>query len=148
MCLENQSGRERRRMMKKIIFDILGGLLLIVLTLTAEFIVTLPFTEIVDQNDRETLAKMIDRELLLAAIPVLLLTFFLAWVFKTLSMKDAIRRSSIWTVCLLVFYLFIGFNNKDLDLIFTSPGIYAMLVCAFAGPVLWMLLKRKPVHRN
>lgn len=134
--------------MKKIVFDILGGLLLIVLTLTAEFLVTMPFTEIVGPDDRVTLAKMINRELLLAAVPVLLLAVFLAWAFKTLTTKDAIRRSSIWTVCLLVFYIFIGINNKDLDLIFGNAGIYVLLVCAFAGPVIWVLLKQKPARRS
>lgn len=61
--------------MKKIIKDILFGVLIIVVTLIFEFIVTLPFDEIASESDRARWTFLINRELLLTALPAALITY-------------------------------------------------------------------------
>lgn len=121
--------------MKKILIDILLGLLVIVLVLAAEFLVTLPFTEIASSEDPERWQQMINRELLLASLPAFLITFLLAWARRTTELKDGLLRGGIWGAWLVAFYVLIGVNNENLGLIFGSLGLYTLVLCAFAGPV-------------
>lgn len=130
--------------MKNVMKDILFGVLIIVIVLFFEFIVTLPFSEIASESDRARWAFLINRELLLTALPAALTTFVLAWLLKTKSRKDALRRGIIWTGILSLFFVLIGIANSTADLMFGSLGVYVLLVCAFAGPVLYSIFKRLP----
>lgn len=121
--------------MKKILIDILLGLLVIVLVLAAEFLVTLPFTEIADTENPERWQQLINRELLLASVPAFLITFLLAWARRTPDVKGGLLRGVIWGAALVVFYVFIGVNNQNLGLLFGSLGLYTLVLCAIAGPV-------------
>lgn len=38
-------------------------------------------------------------------------------------------------------YIVIGFGNDNLPLIFGAIGIYVLLLCAFAGPILYAKIK-------
>lgn len=128
--------------MKKVIKDLLFGVLIIMVTLIFEFIVTIPFTEIASEGDRARWAFLINRELLLTALPVALITYTFTWLLKTKSRKDALRRGIIWTCILALYYILISIENGSFDLMFGTIGVYALLVCAFAGTVIYSALKR------
>ncbi|HSN94406.1 MAG TPA: hypothetical protein VLR89_05025 [Anaerolineaceae bacterium] len=128
--------------MKKVIKDLLFGVLIVVVTLIFEFIVTLPFAEVASESDRARWGFLINRELLLTALPAALITFTFAWLLKTKSRKDALRRGIIWTGILATYYVLISIGNKSFDLMFGNIGVYALLGCAFAGTVVYSFFKR------
>lgn len=128
--------------MKKVIKDLLFGVLIIVVTLIFEFIVTIPFTEVAIESDRARWAFLINRELLLTALPVALITYSFNWLFKTKSRKDALRRGIIWTCILALYYILISIGNGCFNLMFGNIGVYVLLVCAFGGTVIYSVLKR------
>lgn len=128
--------------MKNIVKDLLFGLLIIVVTLIFEFIVTIPFAEVASEIDRARWAILINRELLLTSIPVALITFAFAWLLKTNSRKVALQRGIIWTCVLALFYLLISIGNGNFELMFGNIGIYALLICAFAGTIIYSAIKR------
>ncbi len=130
--------------MKTILKDIAFGILIIILITLAEFIVTLPFGTPGDV-DSAGLAMIINRELLLTALPAGLITVAFAHLLKTDTRQAAVRRSNIWMLMILLNYLIIGIGNQNLEEIFGSAGIYALLACAFAGPLVysWLILRKK-----
>lgn len=130
--------------MKTTVKDIVMGILIIILTTVAEFIVTLPFGTPGD-IDSATLTKFINRELLLTALPAGLVTFVFAHLLKTTTQQVALRRSITWTVMILLNFLLIGIGNQNLAQIFGTPGIYALLAFAFAGPLVysWVTSRKK-----
>ncbi len=128
--------------MRKVIKDILFGFLIIVVTLILEFIVTLPFDEIASGEDRARWAFLINRELLLTALPAAIITFAFTWLLKTASRKDALRRAIIWTGILALYYILISVGNDSFDLMFGAVGVYALLICTFTGPIFYSVLKR------
>lgn len=131
-----------RETMKNIIKDVLFGVLIVVVTLIFEFIVTIPFTEIASESDRVRWAFLINRELLLTALPAALITYTFAWLLKTKIRRDALRRGTIWTCILALYYIFISIGNGSFNLMFGTIGVYILLVCAFAGPVIYSALQR------
>jgi hypothetical protein len=126
--------------MKKILIDVSFGLLVVLLVTIFEFLVTLPFGEF-GQPDSGSYSSMINRELLLTALPGALATFFLTWLFKTKSVSDAIRRAIAGTVILALWYVIIGVGNRNLREIFAGFGVYTLLVCVFAGPIIYAKIK-------
>lgn len=130
--------------MKTIIKDILFGLLIIVVTLIFEFVVTIPFTEVADDANRARWAFLINRELLLTALPAALITFAFTRLLKTSRRSDAWRRGIIWTSVLALYYFLISLGNQSFDLMFGNIGVYILLVCALAGPIVFALIKRLP----
>ena len=128
--------------MKNIIKDVLFGVLIVVVTLIFEFIVTIPFTEIASESDRVRWAFLINRELLLTALPAALITYTFTWLLKTKIRKDALRRGTIWTCILALYYIFISIGNGSFNLMFGTIGVYILLVCAFVGPVIYSALQR------
>ena len=131
--------------MKTFLKDVLFGILIIILITLAEFIVTLPFGTPGDV-DSAGLATFINRELLLTALPAGLITFAFAHLLKTNTRQAALRRSIIWMVMLLLDFLMIGIGNQNLEEIFGTAGIYALLACAFAGPLVYSWLKSRKKH--
>lgn len=128
--------------MKKVSKDLLFGVLIIVVILIFEFIVTIPFTEVASESDRARWAFLINRELLLTALPAALITYTFTRLLKTKSRKDALRRGIIWTCVLALYYILISIGNGCFDLMFGTTGVYALLVCAFGGTVVFSVLKR------
>lgn len=127
--------------MKRIIKDALFGLLVIIAVTILEFIVTIPFGEPAQQITDEVWTEIINRELLLTAIPAALTTFAFTGFMKTKSKEDAIRRGIIWTIMMALNYAFIGIGNNNFKLIFGGIGIYILLVCTFIGPVIFTKVK-------
>ena len=117
-------------MLKKVVFDFLWGLFLIFAVLLIEMLVTLPFV-----------SGMLNLEFVLTSVPGLLVAFLLAGFLRTSAFKEAIRRSVLWTVMLLLFYVLIGIGNDTLQLIFAGFGIYLLLAAVFLGPILWWRIK-------
>jgi len=127
--------------LKTIIKDALFGILIIIVITILEFIITIPFGEPVEQIDRTMLANFINRELLLTALPAFLTTFVFAGLLKTKIKADSIRRGIIWAGILALNYILIGIGNDNFELIFSKIGIYVLLACSFAGPVLYAKVK-------
>jgi len=121
----------------------LYGVLVIVLVTIGEFLVTLPFGDYM-MGDVATMAQKINLELLLAALPALLVTALCAWLMKTKTMLEAIERGVLWMVMLAVNYAVIGVGNANFWMIFGSVGFYALLTCALVGPLVYAKLKRLP----
>jgi hypothetical protein len=126
--------------MKKILIDILFGILTVLFVTICEFLVTLPFGE-PGQPDSLDYSSMIDRELLLTALPAAVVTFFLAWLFMTKNQSDSFRRSIAGTLMLAMWYIVIGIGNGNLSEIFTTIGVYVLLTCVFAGPLIHSKIK-------
>ena len=130
--------------MKKVVKEILYGVLIVVVTLIFELLVTLPFTEIASENDRARWQFLLNRELLLTSIPAALITFFFAWMLKTATRREALRRAIIWTGILAMYYLLISIGNGSFGLMFGAVGVYVLLACSFAGPILYSFIRRLP----
>ncbi|NTW72909.1 MAG: hypothetical protein HGA49_11805 [Eubacteriaceae bacterium] len=128
--------------MKNIVKDVLFGVLVVIVITILEFIVTIPFGLPAESIDREMWANFISRELLVTALPAFLTTTFFAWRLKTKSNSDALRKGLIWTAIIALNFVIIGLGNDNLGLIFGKIGIYVLLACAFAGPVLYSKVKR------
>jgi hypothetical protein len=121
----------------KTIINLLIGLLTIILVTILEFLVTLPFGE----PNPDTIARFVNIELLLTALPAALVTYVLAWLFRTKSKSQAMHRSVIWTLVLGLWYLVIGLGNDTFGDIFGQLGIYVLLICSFAGPLIFSKVK-------
>ena len=126
--------------MKKILLDILFGLFAVIIVTIFEFLVTLPFGDPGNLSS-DGYSSFINRELLLTALPAVLTTFFLTRLLKTKSMSDALRRAIVWTIILTLSFILIGIGNENLLEIFVTPGIYVLLACAFAGPIVYAKIK-------
>jgi hypothetical protein len=126
--------------MKRIVKDFLFGLLIIIVITIFEFIVTLPLGEPWELSP-EGYSYFINRELLLTALPAALTTFIFSWLLKTKNKTDAVRRSIIWTLALVINYTIIGIGNDNFGIIFRTAGVYVLMACVFAGHVLYAKIK-------
>jgi len=104
-------------------------------------VVTIPFGLPADGISRDEWAAFISRELLITAVPAFLTTFVFALLLKTKSRADAIQKAVFWTSILCVNYFVMGLGNDNLGLIFGTAGIYVLLICAFAGPLVYAKVK-------
>jgi hypothetical protein len=127
--------------MKSIIKDVLFGILVVIVVTLLEFVVTIPFGLPADGISRDEWATFISRELLITAIPAFLTTFVFALLLKTKGKADAIQKAVFWTSILCVNYFIMGLGNDNLGLIFGTVGVYVLLVCAFAGPIVYARVK-------
>ncbi len=93
-------------------------------------------------------------EYLIAAVPVLALSLVLAWLSFTARMRDAWRKSILWTAIVFVLDLALSiinavdtgeFSLSAFDRIFVNtlctPGYYAVLAALFAGPLLYARIR-------
>jgi len=130
--------------MKRIVKDILFGVLVLIVITILEFIVTIPFGLPGQEISRPEWAQIISRELLLTAIPGFLTSYVFAMLLKTKSRREAIRKSIIWTSIICINFLVMGMGNDNLDLIFGTIGIYVLLACTIAGPIAYSFVKHLP----
>lgn len=127
--------------MKSIVKDVLFGILIVIVITLLEFIVTIPFGLPADGISRDEWAAIISRELLITAIPAFVTTFVFAFLLKTKNKAEAIQRAVFWTSILLLNFFIMGLGNDNLSLIFGTVGIYVLLVCAFAGPIVYIAIR-------
>lgn len=127
--------------MKSIVKDVLFGVLIVIVVTLLEFVVTIPFGLPAEDIGRDEWAAIISRELLITAIPAFLTTFVFALLLKTKSKAEAIQKAVFWTSILCINYLVMGVGNDNLGLIFGTIGIYVLLICAFAGPLVYAIAK-------
>jgi hypothetical protein len=130
--------------MKSVVKDFLFGILVLIVITILEFIVTIPFGYPGDQISREEWGAIINRELLLTAVPGFLTAYVFAMLLKTKSRADAMQKAVFWASILCVNFLVMGIGNDNLDLIFGTIGIYVLIVCTFAGPIAYAFIKRLP----
>lgn len=123
----------------KIIVNILLGLLIFCFIMIAMLVASLLMgtAEGADQT------WLVSANALASALPVLLFTFLLAYLFKTKKGKPAILRGIIWTAVAVIAYILIGLGNQTLPYIFGALGTYVQLAAVFLGPVAASLIKRK-----
>jgi len=127
--------------MKKILLDFLFGLLIFIVVYFFEFLVTLPLGISEPPADKEAWRNLIGLELLLTAVPAAFTTFGFTWLLKTKTKEDAWRRAIIWAVVIGLIYAVIGILNGNADLVYGNIGIYALLLCALGGPVIYAKLR-------
>lgn len=127
--------------MKSIIKDVLFGVVIVIVVTLLEFVVTIPFGMPAEDLSNDEWAAIISRELLLTAVPAFLTTYVFALLLKTKGKAEAIQKAVFWTSILCLNYLIIGVGNDNLGSIFGTIGIYVLLICAFAGPLVYAFLK-------
>lgn len=127
--------------MKRIIKDILLGIVIIIVITIFEFIVTIPFGDLPEQIDNAQWAIIINRELLLTALPAMFTTCIFSWLLKTKSKGDSIQKGIVWTCMIALNYMLIGIGNGNFGLIFGRIGIYVLLACAFLGTFIYAKMK-------
>lgn len=127
--------------MKSVVKDVLFGVLIVIVITLLEFLITIPFGYPAEGLDRDAWAAFISRELLITAVPAFLTTFVFALLLKTKSKADAIQKAVFWTSILCVNFFVMGLGNDNLGLIFGTVGVYFLLVCAFAGPLVYAKVK-------
>lgn len=123
----------------KIIVNILLGLLVFCFIMLAMLVVSL----VMGTAEGADQARLVSANALASALPVLLFSFLLAYLFKTKKGKAAILRGIIWTAVAVIAYFLIGLGNQTLPYIFGALGTYVQLAAVFLGPVAASLLKRK-----
>lgn len=122
----------------KIIRLLLYGLLICILANVALLMASLPF----GLNDGTNMIRQNSINAFLAALPLGVVSFFCAWLNRTTSRKAALISSSVWTLCLIVMFALIGVGNHTLDVVFLAPGMYALFVCVFLGPLAYAHFNR------
>lgn len=71
---------------------------------------------------------------LIAAVPVLVLTFGVAWLLKTASLADGLRQGAVWAAVVIVWHLGIGALNGTLAL-FGAFGVWVYFLAFALGPI-------------
>ncbi|MHC1721448.1 MAG: hypothetical protein AB9844_12380 [Clostridiaceae bacterium] len=124
--------------MKKLLINILLGFLVFVLILICEAAVTMPFGD----PQEGKLTMYLTYEFLLTAIPAGLVTFILALVSRTKTKAEALAKSLIWTAVVVLLYFVIAFFNDNIQPVFGNFAFYVLLVCVFAGPMIYAKSKK------
>jgi hypothetical protein len=129
----------------KIVKDALFGAAIVIIITILEFLVTVPFFSgpFPDTMTDADWKRLINMELLLTVVPAGITTFFFAWILKTRSREDARRRALVWGGMGFFNYMFIGFTNGNLHLIFGGLGVYALTAAMLAGPLLYFFIHQK-----
>lgn len=133
--------------MIKVIKDVLFGFLVLIATIFAEFLMTIPFG-LAGGMEGENFTAFMNREFLITAIPAGLITFLFAWLTKTNTWSDALRKSIIWTLMIGLYFLLVGMGNGNIAELFGAYGLYLLFLCAFFGPLIFAKLKLKRVQAN
>ena len=129
----------------KIVKDALFGAAIIIIITVLEFLVTVPFFSgpFPDTMTDADWKRLINMELLLTAIPAGMTTFFFAWILKTHYKEEARRRALVWGGMGFFNYMYIGFTNGNLHLIFGSPGVYVLTLAMLAGPLIYIQIHQQ-----
>ena len=136
--------KKGRIKMKIIIKDILFGFLVVIVITLCEFIVTIPFG-LPDINNKAEYIAFMNQEFLLTVLPALFVTYGFAWILKTKTMKEAMQKSIIWTLLVLLNFVMIGLGNDNISEIFKTFGIFVLLIGTFIGPILYVRLNTKKI---
>jgi hypothetical protein len=131
---------------KKLFLDILLGFLLFIFIFVVEFSIMLIFGDPAGFEANQFSA--VSLEFLLISLPAGILSFLLALLIKTIKQADALRRGIVWAVEILFVYLAIGLLNNTAGVIFSSFGMYLMLVLVFSGPSFARSLRLKKSRVN
>ena len=131
--------------MRYIFKNLLYGLLVIVLVTLCELVITLPFGSPWDiyepfEISDEVYRHYLNIEFLLTAIPAGIVIFFILKFSKS-SCTSAIKKGFLWTSMLCFNYIFIGMGNNNFTIIFSTFGIYILLLCSLLGTLFYIKLK-------
>ncbi len=77
---------------------------------------------------------------LVAVLLVLLVTFVVARLMKTLSVGEGARRGLIWAAVVIVWHVVIGVGNGTMAA-FGVPGVWVYFAAFAVGPILAGWLK-------
>ncbi|ADL50225.1 hypothetical protein [Clostridium cellulovorans] len=127
--------------MKKILKDFLFGLLLMFNITICKFLVTLPFEMPMDFTN-ENYSYVINREFLVTSLPALVITLIYTRLLKTKTKADALRKSIIWTIVVILNYSLIGIGNDNFKIIFGGWGIYSLIASVFIAPILSLYIRK------
>ena len=127
----------------KIVKMILVGILLLVLSQVIELLVTLPLP-MVNQEQSDELARHLEWEFLLAALPALLITLLTARLMRLVTKADTLIHAVVWTVMLIASRLLLAVGNQNVGVIFSRIGLYVLFLFYFLGPVIDARLRKLP----
>ncbi len=130
-------------MIKIVAKDALFGVLIILVILTIELILTIPFGVGIEQMEvgTITLAEGVDRKLLSTALLAAITTFVFTLKLNTKNKADALRRGIIWTIIFALYFIIVGILDGYFGEIFGSTGFYVLLICTLAGPMVYAKVK-------
>lgn len=129
--------------MRKILNDLLVGIAFIVILMILELFVSFLYDTGIDldQHPDERL-RLVNLMYLTSALPAGLLTALAAFLLKTRTVSDAVRRALIFGGIQLLDIFFIGLLNGTLSFIFGGYGFYVFLLMVTAGPIAAMMVVR------
>jgi hypothetical protein len=131
--------------MKKIAKDVLHSILILLVIIILDIMFTRPF-DLPWKTSSEDYINFMNRELLFTAFPVGLVTFVFEWQLKTQNKYDAIRRSIIWTIVIFLNYFHMGSENSKLEELYSTYGLYVLLIYSFAGPLIYVKLNNLKIN--
>jgi len=79
---------------------------------------------------------MISVQSLFSALPTGLLSYLLAKLTRPATWKQGARTGSIWAIAQMGLFLFIGYFNQTLPLIFGAAGFYVLMLFIALGAAL------------
>lgn len=79
---------------------------------------------------------LISIQSLLSALPAGLLSYWLAKRIRPATWKQGARTGLIWAVAQMGLFLFIGYFNQTLPLIFEAAGFYVLMLFIALGAAL------------
>ncbi len=131
--------------MRKVIIDVLIGIAFIVVLMILELFISFLYDTGIDldQHPEERL-RLVSLMYVTSALPAGLLTALAAFLLKTRTVADAVRRASIWGGIQLLDIFAVGLLNGTLSFIFGGYGFYVFLLLVAAGPFAAYLLVRRP----
>lgn len=141
--------------MRKIIKDFFAGVLIFIIWSVLAFAIYLLFAKLFNDPAIENVrfsGLLKDHSMWLSLFLTLfaaaLIPFLFAWLFKTKTKNDSLKRSIMWSLVLVIWYLLIGLMNGTAVDIFTSYYFYFVLVSYFSGPLIYAIYRKLPKSDN
>ncbi len=130
--------------MRKTLIDVLIGIAFIVILMILELFVSFLYDTGIDLDaDPAARLRLVNLMYLTSALPAGLLTALAAFLLKTRTMADAMRRAGLWGGIQLLDIFFIGLLNGTLAFIFGGYGFYAFILLMTVGPIAAYLRSRR-----
>jgi LytS/YehU family sensor histidine kinase len=129
--------------MKRILKDLLIGLLIIVIINVIQLGITL-FFQNPNIDDLAVRSHYVNMMFLIASIPSGLLLFIITYFRKPKTKMESAQIALLWTFMFLMSYFLIGINNDTLNLIFGQIGFYVLGFAIFLGSFLYSVVYKRP----
>jgi hypothetical protein len=84
----------------------------------------------------------------LAGVASLMVATLVAWIVRTRSLLDGLRRGMLWAAMMGLYYLYQGITRGDYAMVFGVLPMWFRLAAAALGPVIagWLRERRSRTH--